>query len=135
MKPFIPLPDGVKSAHKQLTSAMLTLQALGVGFAALTLFGLRVLPPAVLWGAVGGYALALLLAARFGGSQFGDWLGSILQAPIVVITVVVAFESTWLAVFFGVVSAIFVGMWVAAVRVGHRVDRDRAAYHVANPET
>ena len=89
-------------------------------FAALVLFGLRLLDPAVV--AIGGGALglSLVVAAGLQGRPGGAVVGSVLQAPLPVVGL--ALGQPMLVV----IGLVFVGLWVIALRLGGRIDRERA---------
>ena len=99
---------------------MLWLEVLLVVFAALTLFGLGLVDPVTL--AIGGGALALSMAVAAGlqGRPEGLVVGSVLQVPLPAVGV-----ATGMPVLV-VVGLLFAVLWVVAVRLGGRIDRERA---------
>ncbi len=106
------------SARRQFAATILVLEVLVVAFASLVAFGLRVAPPSVVWGIGGALALSLALSAGLLRSPAGYVAGSVLQ---------VALLATGIAVpMMFVVGGIFVVLWVVALRLGSRIDRERA---------
>ena len=94
------------------------LEAFVVLFAALVAFGLRVAEPSHVWLVGGALALSLVLAAGVLGRPGGYVVGSVLQVAVV---------ASGLAVpLMYVVGAIFAVLWVASLRLGARIDRERA---------
>ena len=110
--------SGPRSARRQFAATILVLEAFVVGFAALVAFGLRAADPAVVWGLGGGLALSLVLAAGVLGRPGGYVVGSVLQVAVLAAGVVV--PMMW------VVGGIFVLLWVVALRLGGRIDRERS---------
>jgi len=107
-----------RSARRQFAATTLTLEAFVVGFATLVAYGLEVARPAAVWGLGGALVLSLLLAAGGLRRPGGYVIGSILQAPVLVSGLLVA--TMW------VVGGIFVVLWITALRLGGRIDRERA---------
>ena len=106
--------------------AMLLLEAFLVVFATLVAFGLRVAPNAEVWGV--GLGLAAVLAVLAGLQRFraGRVAGSVAQAAVLAGGFVVPMMF--------VIGGVFVVMWVAMVRLGWRIDRERAAFDAAHPD-
>ena len=107
-----------RSARRQFAATILVLEAFVVGFAALVAFGLRVAEPAVVWGVAGALALSLVLAAGVLGRPGGYVVGSVLQVAVVAVGAAV---PTML-----VMGGIFAVLWVVALRLGGRIDRERS---------
>lgn len=107
-----------RSARRQFTATILVLEAFVVGFAALVAFGLQVAEPRAVWGVGGAIAASLVLAAGMAGRPGGYVVGSILQVPVVAVGIAVPTMY--------VVGGIFVVLWVVALRLGGRIDRERA---------
>lgn len=106
-----------RSARRQFSATILALEAFVVLFAALVAHGLRAAPPSVVWAVGGSLALALLLVAGMLRWPGGYVAGSVLQAAIL---------ATGLAVpMMFVVGAIFAILWIIALRLGSRIDRER----------
>ncbi len=113
-----PAPAGTsRSARRQFASTILVLEAFVVGFGALVAHGLQVAPATVVWGVGGALALALVLVAGMLRWPGGYVAGSALQVALVL-------TGLGVPTMF-VVGAIFVVLWVVALRLGGRIDRER----------
>ncbi len=97
---------------------MLVLEAFVVVFAALVAAGLRVADPATVWLLGGALALALVLAAGLLRGPGGYVVGSALQVAVV--------AGGLLVPLMFVVGGIFAVLWVVSLRLGARIDRERA---------
>lgn len=97
---------------------MLVLEACVVLFAALVAYGLRAAEPGTVWLLGGGLALSLLLAAGLLRQPGGYVVGSVLQVAVVAGGVLVPLMF--------VVGGIFAVLWVVSLRLGARIDRERA---------
>ncbi|GAA1872222.1 DUF4233 domain-containing protein [Myceligenerans crystallogenes] len=125
------------SALVQFTSTVLACEAVLVLFVTLAAFGLRGLgyergplqsdSPAVVWGVGGGIALVLLVLSRLTKRPVGIVGGTLGQVLVLATGLVVPLAT--------LVNVVFVALWVMALRLGSRVDRERAAYDAAHPET
>ena len=120
-------PRRQRPATLVFTQAVLALQAFTALFATLTVFGLAKggalsdHPYAlVVWTMVGGVALMVLLLVAAGLQQRsgGRALGWILQVPMLVGGLVVPAIA--------VMGVIFVALWIMALRLGGKIDRERA---------
>ncbi|MBS1905584.1 MAG: DUF4233 domain-containing protein [Actinobacteria bacterium] len=104
---------------QKLGAIILAFEAIIVGLAGLTVFGLQALGPDIApwWGIVGGavVAIAMLVAAGLMGSRAGIVMGWILQ--------VIVLLSAFLVPAIGLVVIIFGGMWTYAMIIGGRADR------------
>lgn len=107
-----------RSARRQFAATMLVLEAFVVLFAALVAHGLRVADPAVVWLLGGALALSLVLAAGMLRRPGGYVVGTVLQVAVV--------AGGLLVPLMFVVGGIFAALWVAALRLGARIDRERA---------
>ncbi|WP_125775135.1 DUF4233 domain-containing protein [Antribacter gilvus] len=126
-----------KPAIVQFTSTVLTCESLLVVFATLVAFGLRDSPygrgplqfdsAVAIWVAGGTLALVLLVLSRMTSGTGGYVAGSVAQLPVLGLGLVVPM------MFF--VGGVFVVLWIAALRLGRRIDRERAEYDAAHPET
>jgi hypothetical protein len=114
------------SAARQLGGTILVLEAFVVGFAALVAFGLREVPTSIVL-VVGGGALALTVCAGLLRWRFGRVLGSVLQAGVLAIGFAVPMMF--------LVGGIFAALWAAALRLGGRIDRERAERGAGAPES
>lgn len=116
-----PSPAGsarARSARHQFASTVLVLEAFVVGFATLVAFGLRVAEPRVVWTLGGALVASLVLAAGLLRRPGGYVVGSVLQAAVVAAGVAVPMMF--------VVGTIFAALWVVGLRLGARIDRERA---------
>ena len=110
--------QAARSARRQFAATILVLEAFVVVFAGLVAFGLREVDPAVIGIGGGALVLSLVLAAGILRRPGGYVVGSVLQ---------VAMLATAFAVpMMIVVGLIFVALWVTALRLGGRIDRERA---------
>ncbi len=107
-----------RSATVQFTSTILILEAFVVGFAGLVAHGLDLAEPMVLWAVFGGVGLGLIVAAVAVRLPGGLVVGSALQLAVLGLGVAIPMVF--------VVGGIFVVLWVVAVRLGRRIDRERA---------
>lgn len=135
--------DGVvyrpkKSAKIQFSSTTLLLEAFVVFFATLVLYGLRDiqiglpstaphLDGTTIWilGAV--MVIVLIAVSRMCGRPGGYVAGTLVQIPVVLSGLIVPMMF--------LVAAMFVVMWFLAIKLGEKVDRERAEYDAAHPET
>jgi len=118
-----------RPAKPQFTQTILVLEAFCVLFATLTAYGLRVASAGVVWGVGGALALLLLVASGLVTRRGGYLFGWVLQGWVVAAAVVLPSVARDIAV---VVALVFVGLWVAALRLGGRIDRERAEYDAAH---
>lgn len=107
-----------RSARRQFAATMLVLEACVVLFAALVAFGLRAAEPGTVWLLAGGLALSLLLAAGLLRRPGGYVVGSVLQVAVV--------AGGLLVPLMFVVGGIFAVLWAVSLRLGARIDRERA---------
>lgn len=107
-----------RSARRQFASTMLVLEACVVLFAALVAHGLRAAEPSAVWLLGGGLALSLVIAAGLLRQPGGYVVGSVLQVAVVAGGLVVPLMF--------VVGGVFAVLWVASLRLGARIDRERA---------
>lgn len=108
-----------RSARRQFAATILALEAFVVGFAVLVAYGLRAAGPGVVWGLGGALVASLVLAAGVVGRPGGYVVGSVLQFAVLAAGLVV--PMMW------VVGGVFVVLWVVALRLGGRIDVERAA--------
>ena len=126
-----------KSALVQFTSTTLLLEVFLVLFATLVVWALRdsafgrgplqIESGAVIWALGGALALVLVILSRAQGSAAGRVAGSVAQVPVLAMGLLVPMMY--------LVGGIFVVLWFYALRLGSRVDRERAEYDAAHPET
>lgn len=121
----------------QFTSTVLVCEAVLVLFVTLVAYGLRDLPyergpwqsdsAAVVWAVGGAVALMLFVVSRFTRRPAGVVAGTLAQVLVLATGLAVPLAT--------IVNVVFVALWVMAVRLGARVDRERAEYDAAHPET
>lgn len=135
-------PDGPpvirrkKSAKVQFTSTVLLLEAFVVVFAAFVLYGLRDVPgglrgdagidPTAIWLLGGVFFVVFVVLSRACGKPGGYVAGSVSQVLLVALAALIPLMA--------LVTIVFVVLWVAALRLGGKVDRERAAYDAAHPD-
>jgi len=128
MSPGVPDGQAVRRkrpAKPQFTQTILVLEAVLVFFATLVAYGLRLAPTATIWWVGGALALLLILLSGFVSRPGGYVAGSVAQ-------VLVLAGGFWVPMMF-VIGAIFVVLWAVALRLGGRIDRERAEYDEAHP--
>lgn len=115
-----PAPVGrrQRSARRLFAATVLSLEAFVAFFAALVAFGLRLAEPGVVWAAGGGLAATALLAAGLLRTPVGYVLGSAVQIWFVLTGLVLP------AMY--VVGGVFAVLWVVGLRLGGRIDAERA---------
>lgn len=126
-----------KPAKVQFAATVLQLEAFAVLFAALALHGLRdsvyergplVLgSTAALWTVAGVLFVVLVVLSRLVARPGGYVAGSVAQVPVLAMGLLLPMMF--------VVGGVFVAMWVVSLRLGGRIDRERAEYDAAHPET
>jgi hypothetical protein len=119
-----------RPAKPQFAQTILVLEALCVLFATLVAYGLRAADPAVVWGVGGSLALLLVLASGMIGRPGGYVVGWVLQGWMVAAAILLPSVARDIGV---VVALVFVALWVTALRLGGRIDRERAEFDAANP--
>jgi len=111
-----PRPPG--SARRQFAATILSLEAFVVLFATLVAFGLRVGEPSAVWLVGALLAVSMLVVAGMLRWPAGYWAGSALQVPMLA-------SGLLVPAMFGI-GGVFVVLWVVALRLGARIDRERA---------
>ncbi|MEV7972983.1 DUF4233 domain-containing protein [Cellulomonas sp. NPDC089187] len=115
-----------KPAKPQFTSTILMLEGVLVLFAALTAYGLRVLPPTVIWTVGGVMFVVFLLLSRMVTLPGGYIAGSVAQVLVLACGFVIPMMF--------LLGVVFIALWVSAYRLGSRIDAERAAYDAAHPD-
>lgn len=110
----------MRDPKRAMAATVLVFEAVVVVFASLVAKDLTGLGTAEAVG--GGAVLAVLLVLVSGLLRFrwGYWLGTVLQAAVVATGLV-------LPVMLGV-GLLFAGLWLAALLIGIRIERERAAF-------
>jgi hypothetical protein len=109
-----------------LAEAMLMLEAFLLVFATLVGYGLRVAPSSAVWGAGLGAAAVLGLLSGVQRWRAGRVAGSVAQVAVLA-------GGFWVPTMFAV-GGLFVVLWFAMLRLGARIDRERAAFDAAHPD-
>lgn len=105
--------------QRRLCSAILLLEAVVIGLSTPVLISVESVDTArALWIGV-GLAVACLVTAGLLRQTWAYWLGWAIQ----IAAIALGFEVT--AMF--ALGAIFLALWITAVRLGRLIDRDRAA--------
>lgn len=115
-----------RPARIVLGQTMLLLEAFVVLFAALVAYGLRAAPAAAVWAVGGGLAALLLVLAGLQRPRWGSVAGTAAQVPVIACGFVVP-------MMFGV-GGLFAVLWVATLRLGLRIDAERAVFDAAHPD-
>lgn len=115
-----------RPARQQFGAVVLQLEAFLVLFATLVAFGLRVADPVAVWTVGGALAVVLLLLSGLLRSPGGYLAGSVVQVLVVASGVLVPMMYA--------LGGIFVVLWVVALRLGSRIDRERAEFDATNPD-
>lgn len=126
-----------KPAKVQFASTTLQLEAFVVLFAALAIHGLRssvyergllvIESTTALWVIAGVLFVTLLALSRTVARPGGYLAGTVAQAPVLGLGLLLPMMF--------VVAGVFVVMWVVSLRLGGRIDRERAEYDATHPET
>ncbi|WP_298459580.1 DUF4233 domain-containing protein [uncultured Cellulomonas sp.] len=131
-------PRRRRSARRQFAATTLATEAFVVLFVTLVALGLRVAPAGALWAAGGGLALVLLLLSGMLRSPGGYLAGSLVQIPVIGCGVVLLLSpvtgSGFAATIVFVVAGLFALLWVVSLRVGGRIDRERAEWDAAHAD-
>ncbi|MDQ1598138.1 MAG: hypothetical protein QOI70_1562 [Microbacteriaceae bacterium] len=113
-----------KSAIESLLSIALLLEAILIFFVVMVAFGLKVLPPAAVFGGGAALFVIMLVTGRLVRFPWAVWAGWVLQAVLIGIGVLLP-----LMYFIG---AVFCAIWIYCFLMGRKLDRQKAAY-LANP--
>jgi hypothetical protein len=81
----------------------------------------------LLWGMGGALMLLMIIASRMQASSLGRYFGTVLQVPFLLMGMYVDL------MYF--VAVVFIGIWAASWWLGAKIDRERAEYDAAHPET
>lgn len=107
-----------RSARLQFARTMLVLEAFVVFFASLVGYGLQLAPPAAVWLVGGVLTLSFVLVAGVLRWPGGYVAGSVLQVLLLALGLAVPTMF--------VVGGVFAALWVVSLRLGGRIDRERA---------
>ncbi|GAC1382098.1 MAG: hypothetical protein NVSMB48_11590 [Marmoricola sp.] len=112
--------------QRRLCSAILTLEAIVLGLSSLVLVNVSHLAPGVSLGLGLGLCVACLVVAGLLRFRWAIALGWLIQLAAIALAV----ETLAL----GVLGVIFLALWATAVRLGARIERDRADWAAASAE-
>ena len=114
-----------RAATVQFTQTILVLEAFVVLFATLVAFGLRVAPTPTIWTTGGVLTVTLLVLSGLMGRPGGYVAASVAQVVVLASGLVVGAMI--------VIGGVFAVLWVVALRLGGRIDRERAEWDAAHP--
>lgn len=120
-----------RPAKPQFASTILVLEGVLVLFAALTAHGLAAAgvlgtPTGVLWPVAGLVFVVLVVLSRLVTVPGGYLAGSVAQVLVLACGFVVPLMFA--------LGVLFAVLWAVSLRLGARIDRERAAYDAAHPE-
>lgn len=120
-----------RSALLVFTQATLLLQAFAALFAVLALWGLAragevQIAPGALWGLGFGFVALLAFAAGQQGTPRGRFMGWLLQLPML--------AAGFVLPAIAVIGVVFLAIWILGVRLGSKIDRERAERAAAEAE-
>lgn len=107
-----------RSARVVFCTTVLALEAFVVFFATLVGIGLDLADPALVWTVGGTGALVCLVLAGLARHRTGVILGSVVQVLLIAAGLIIPMMY--------VVGVIFAIIWVVALRLGGRIDMERA---------
>lgn len=110
----------MRDPKRAMAATVLVFEALVVVFASLVAKDLSGLSTAQAVGGGVGLAVLLVLASGALRSEWGYRIGSVLQVVVVATALV-------LPVMLGI-GVLFAGLWVAALVIGTKIERERAAF-------
>lgn len=119
-------PRRKRPAKPQFASMMLVLEGVLVLFAALTAYGLRSAPPVTLWVVAGSMFLVLVALSRLVTAPGGYVAGSVAQVLVIACGFVIPLMYA--------LGALFAVLWFVSLRLGGRIDAERAAFDAAYPD-
>ncbi|WP_456847071.1 DUF4233 domain-containing protein [Cellulomonas sp. P5_C6] len=124
------VPDGQavrrkRPAKPQFAQTILVLEAVLVFFATLVAFGLRLAPVSTIWWVGGTISVVLILLSGM-VSRPGGYLGGTIAQVLVL-------AGGFFVPMMFIIGGIFVVLWFVALRLGGRIDRERAEYDAAHP--
>jgi len=114
-----------RSVTEMLLSIVLVLEAILVFFVTLTVYGLKVLEPALAFSLGAGVLVALMVTTQLLRFPWGIWVGWALQ--------VVLLASGLLLPAMYIVAAVFVAMWVYCFIRGGQIDQKKSEFYPENP--
>ncbi|GAA3812386.1 DUF4233 domain-containing protein [Cellulomonas soli] len=130
MSSTVPAVRRKRPAKPQFTQTILVLEAFVVLFATLVVHGLRTYPTGPVWAVGGGLVVLLLVASGWVGRPGGYVVGWVLQGWLLAASLLAPAGARDLTV---ITVVVFVALWAVALRLGGRIDRERAEYDAAHP--
>lgn len=119
-------PREKRPAKPQFTSMILVLEGVLVLFAGLTAYGLRSAPPSAIWSVAGSAFVVLVLLSRMVTRPGGYVAGSVAQLAVIACGVVIPLMYA--------LGVLFAVLWFVSLRLGARVDAERAAFDAEYPD-
>jgi len=126
-----------RPAKPQFAQTMLVLEAFCVFFATLVAYGLSAgddpwidVDPALVWWVGGGLTVVLLVLSGMVSRPGGYIAGWVVQAWVVAAALLLPAVARGMAI---VVAVVFIALWAVSLRLGGRIDRERAEYDAAHP--
>ena len=126
-----------RPAKPQFAQTMLILEAFCVFFATLVAYGLSAggdpwidVKPAWIWGIGGGLFLVLIILSGMVSRPGGYVAGWVAQAWVLAAALALPSVARGMAI---VVAVVFIVLWAVSLRLGGRIDRERAEYDAAHP--
>ena len=121
--PAAPQPRPQRPAKLVFTQAVLGLQAVGALFATTYVAGMSnagavQASAGAIWGLGLWFMLMLGYAAGQQKKSWGVWLGCALQAPMII--------GFLIDPAIAIIGVMFLALWITALRLGGRIDRERA---------
>jgi len=131
-------PRRKRSARHTFAATTLVLEGFVTIFATLAVFGLRAAPSGVVWALGGSLTVVLVLLSgllsRPGGYLAGTVVQGLVLAGGLLLFAAPVDDAAFVASMTTVVGAIFVTLWIVALRLGGRIDRERAEWDAAHPD-
>lgn len=119
-------PRAQRSAQVIFCTTVLALEAFVVLFATLVGIGLDLADAAIVWSVGGAGVLVCLVLAGLAKRRIGVILGSVVQGLLIAAGFLIPMMFT--------IGIIFAIIWVVALRLGHRIDVERAERAEAGPD-
>jgi len=115
----------MRAPKRILAATMLSLEAFVVFFAGLVAKDVSHVSTSTALAVHGGLALACLLVAGLQRRPWGNAAGWVLQVAVIA-------TGYWVPLMYAL-GALFAGLWAVGLRVGAKVERERAAYVAPTP--
>lgn len=115
-----------RPAKPQFASMILVLEGVLVLFAALAAYGLESVDRGVLWPVTGALFVVLVLLSRLVTAPGGYVAGSVAQLLVIACGLAIPLMYA--------LGVLFAVLWFVSLRLGARIDRERAAFDAAHPD-